>query len=69
MQLVLDEHEFTLYRPEMLLLVIEERLTYWKVRAGIAEKLKHWHMAARAWQEYAFMPGGLSKGRKSICTS
>ncbi len=79
----LDEHEFTLYRPEMLLLVarmqlqenkptaasqsiiaiavdditIEERLTYWKVRAGIAEKLKHWHMAARAWQEYVFMPG------------
>ncbi|PCI44279.1 MAG: hypothetical protein COB41_04805 [Proteobacteria bacterium] len=79
----LDEHEFTLYRPEMLLLVarmqlqakkptaasqsiigiavediaIEERLTYWKVRAGIAEKLKHWHMAARAWQEYGLMSG------------
>ncbi|MDQ6956781.1 MAG: hypothetical protein Q9M21_06245, partial [Mariprofundaceae bacterium] len=78
----LDEHEFTLYRPEMLLLVarmqlqankptaasqsmisisvddiaIEERLIYWKVRAGIAEKLKHWHMAARAWREYGLMP-------------
>jgi len=78
----LDEHEFTLYRPEMLLLVarmqlqankptaasqsmigisvddiaIEERLIYWKVMAGIAEKLKHWHMAARAWREYGLMP-------------
>lgn len=78
----LDEHEFTLYRPEMLLLVarmqlrankptaasqsiisisvdditMEERLTYWKVRARISEKLKHWHMAARAWREYGLMP-------------
>jgi len=78
----LDEHEFTLYRPEMLLLVarmqlqankptaasqsiigisvddiaMEERLVYWKVMAGIAEKLKHWHMAARAWREYGRMP-------------
>ncbi len=78
----LDENEFTLYRPEMLLLVarmqlqankptaasqsiisiavgdvaVEDRLVYWKVRAGIAEKLKHWHMAARAWREYGLMP-------------
>jgi len=78
----LDENEFTLYRPEMLLLVarmqlqankpteasqsiigisvddiaMEERLTYWKVMAGIAEKLKYWHRAARAWKEYGLMP-------------
>lgn len=78
----LDGHEFTLYRPEMLLLVarmqlqankptaasqsiisisvddivMEERLIYWKVRAAIAEKLKHWHMAARAWREYGVLP-------------
>jgi len=78
----LDEHEFTLYRPEMLLLVAQmqlqagqptaasqsminisvdditmsERLVYWKVSAEIAEKLKHWHMAARAWREYGLIP-------------
>ncbi|MDQ6967683.1 MAG: tetratricopeptide repeat protein [Mariprofundaceae bacterium] len=79
----LDGHEFTLYRPEMLLLVarmqlrenkptaasqsitgisvdditIKERLIYWQVRARIDEKLKHWHMAARAWREYSLLPG------------
>jgi len=78
----LDEHEFTLYRPDMLLLVarmqlhankpraasqsimnvsadditMKERLVYWKTRAEIAEKLKHWHMAASAWKAYGVMP-------------
>jgi len=78
----LDEHEFTLYRPEMLLLVarmqlraneptaasqsiisisvdditMAERRVYWRVSAEIAEKLKRWHMAARAWREYGLMP-------------
>ncbi len=78
----LDEHEFTLYRPEMLLLVarmqlqagdaaaasqsmvnisvndieIDERAMYWKTRAAIAEKLEHWHIAARAWREYGLQP-------------
>jgi len=79
----LDEHEFTLYRPDMLLLVarmqlqeskysassqtiasvavddiaMEERDIYWKTRAEIAESLKRWHVAARAWKHYGELPG------------
>jgi len=74
----LDNHEFTLYRPDMLLvaarmqlangktsaasqtlhavspedLALETRAAYWQTAARIAEALKRWHMAAKAWENY-----------------
>jgi len=74
----LNAHQFTLYRPELMLLVaqmqlqagnasaasqslvsiavsdiaFEERDTYWKTQAEIAESLQQWHVAAHAWREY-----------------
>ncbi len=75
----LDKHQYTLYRPEMLVIVAhmqinqqdataaahtlerispqdlaqETRAEYWKVQALTTEKLKRWHMAAKAWRQYA----------------
>jgi len=75
----LDNHEFTLYRPDMLLvaasmqlaegkisaasqtlhavspedLAMEARAAYWRTEAHIDEALSRWHLAAKAWENYA----------------
>jgi len=75
----LDNHEFTLYRPDMLLvaasmqlaegkisaasqtlhavspedLAMETRAAYWRTEAHIDEALSRWHLAAKAWENYA----------------
>ncbi len=79
----LDAHEFTIFRPEMMLIAAnmqlnagkinaasqtlhavspddlarESRADYWRAEARIAEGLKRWHLAARAWQRHAKLTG------------
>lgn len=79
----LDAHEFTIFRPDMMLIAAnmqlnagktnaasqtlhavspddlapEARADYWNTEARIAEALKRWHMAARAWQRHAKLTG------------
>jgi len=86
----LDKHEYTLYRPEMLVIVAhiqiqnrqataashtlasidpndleaETRAEYWQVQAQTSARLNRWHMAAKAWRQYAkYKPEDADKAR------
>ena len=75
----LDRHEYSVYRPDMLLVVAQVHLqqqqyslashtldliqdynlspevlaTFWQTRAKTEQALNRWHMAAKAWSNYA----------------